>query len=84
MQEAVGRFVPDGASVCYIPTRSLLGTGLLDSNPTFKKRSARAWLDRWVYGVADWKVFLSTLGPEARETVRVKTQRLSEPLDYGA
>jgi hypothetical protein len=28
--------------------------------------------------------FLSTLGLEARETVRVKTARLSEPLDYGA
>ena len=45
---------------------------------------ARAWLDRWIYGVADWKGFLSTLGPEAREAVRVKTPRLSEPLDYGA
>ena len=45
---------------------------------------ARAWLDRWIYGVADWKGFLSTLGPEAREAVRVKTPRPSEPLDYGA
>jgi glutaconate CoA-transferase subunit A len=45
---------------------------------------ARAWLDHWVFGVADWKGFLSTLGPEAREAVRVKTPRLSEPLDYGA
>jgi hypothetical protein len=45
---------------------------------------ARAWLDRWIYGVADWKGFLSTLGPEAREAVRVKTPRLSESLDYGA
>ena len=45
---------------------------------------ARAWLDHWVFGVADWKNFLSTLGPEGREAVRVKTPRLSEPLDYGA
>jgi glutaconate CoA-transferase subunit A len=44
----------------------------------------RAWLDHWVFGVADWKGFLSTLGPEVREAVRVKTPRLSEPLDYGA
>jgi hypothetical protein len=28
--------------------------------------------------------FLSTLGSEALEAVRVKTPRLSEPLDYGA
>ena len=34
--------------------------------------------------VPDRKGLLSTLGPEARETVRVKTPRLSEPLDYGA
>ena len=27
---------------------------------------------------------ISTLGPEACEVVRVKTPRLSEPLDYGA
>jgi glutaconate CoA-transferase subunit A len=45
---------------------------------------ARARLDHWVFGVADSKGFLSTLGPEAREAVRVKTPRLSEPLDYGA
>ena len=45
---------------------------------------ARAWLDHWVLSVADRKGFLSTLGPEAREAVRVKTPRLSELLDYGA
>jgi len=113
-----------------IPTRSLLDTGLPDSNPTFKQppdpfsgdpvvlipalrpdgaivhvqrsdaeghahcwgtlgatrtvEGARAWLGHWAFGVADWKGFLSTLGPEAREGVRVKTPRLSEPLDYGA
>jgi hypothetical protein len=27
---------------------------------------------------------ISTLGPEAREAVRVMKPRLSEPLDYGA
>ena len=45
---------------------------------------ARAWLDRWIYGIPDRKGFISTLGPEAREAVRVKTSRLSEPLDCGA
>ena len=44
----------------------------------------QAWLDRWVYGVADWKGFLSVLGAQALDTVRVRTKRLSEPLDYGA
>jgi len=44
----------------------------------------RAWLDRWVYGVPDWKGFLATLGAAALDAVRVKTPRLSESLDYGA
>jgi glutaconate CoA-transferase subunit A len=44
----------------------------------------RAWLDRWVYGVADWKGFLGVLGTAALDAVRVKTKHLSEPLDYGA
>jgi len=44
----------------------------------------RAWLDRWVYGVPDWKGFLATLGAAALDAVRAKTPRLSESLDYGA
>ncbi|HEX9418774.1 MAG TPA: CoA-transferase [Methylomirabilota bacterium] len=44
----------------------------------------RAWLDRWVYGVPDWKGFLATLGAAALDAVRIKTPRLSESLDYGA
>ena len=44
----------------------------------------RAWLDRWVYGVADWTGFLALIGTAALDAVRVKTPRFSEPLDYGA
>jgi glutaconate CoA-transferase subunit A len=44
----------------------------------------QAWLDRWVLGVPDWPGFLERLGPKALETVRVRTPRPSEPLDYGA
>ena len=44
----------------------------------------RAWLDRWIYGVTDWKGFLGVLGAPALDAVRVKTRHLSEPLDYGA
>ena len=44
----------------------------------------RAWLDRWIYGVTDWKGFLGGLGAPALDAVRVKTRHLSEPLDYGA
>jgi glutaconate CoA-transferase subunit A len=44
----------------------------------------RAWLDRWVYGVPDWKGFRDALGAPALDAVRIKTKRLSEPLDYGA
>ena len=44
----------------------------------------RAWLDRWIYAVTDWKGFLGVLGAPALNAVRVKTRHLSEPLDYGA
>lgn len=43
----------------------------------------RAWLDKWVLGVADWKGFLARLGPEALERLKAKRRLLSEPLDYG-
>jgi glutaconate CoA-transferase, subunit A len=48
------------------------------------EEGTRAWLDRWVYGVADWTGFLEQLGPDAQRAVRITTPRLSEPLDYGA
>jgi len=44
----------------------------------------RAWLDRWVLGVTDWKGFLDQVGAERLEGLRVKRPRLSEPLDFGA
>ncbi len=44
----------------------------------------RAWLDKWVLGVPDWKGFLDLLGSETLERLRVKQHRPSEPLDYGA
>ena len=48
------------------------------------EEGARAWLDRWVYGVADWTGFLGLLGENALRDVRITSPRLSEPLDYGA
>ena len=45
---------------------------------------SRAWLDRWVFGVGDWKGFLDLLGADAQRAVRITTPRFSEPLDYGA
>ncbi len=44
----------------------------------------RAWLGRWVQGVADWKGFLGLLGPETLESIRITRHLPSEPLDYGA
>jgi glutaconate CoA-transferase subunit A len=44
----------------------------------------RAWLERWVLGVPDWRGFLERLGPEALDAVRVRRHLPSEPLDYGA
>ena len=144
MQEAVGRFVPDGASVCMgtaleglIPfaaghelirqrRRDLALVGpipdiLFDQLVAAGcvRRIQAAWVGNVSAGLGHnyqravehgvphpievedhsnltiaaalqagtmgaWKGFRSTLGPEAREAVRVKTPRLSEPLDYGA
>ena len=43
-----------------------------------------AWLERWVFGVDDWKGFLDRIGPEVLDQVRIRQPMLSEPLDYGA
>jgi glutaconate CoA-transferase subunit A len=115
MQEAVGRFVPDGASVCMGAALE----GLIPFAAGCARRIQAAWVGNVSAGLGHnsqravehgvprrievedhsnltiaaallagtmgaWKGFLSTLGPEAREAVRVKTPRLSEPLDYGA
>jgi glutaconate CoA-transferase subunit A len=48
------------------------------------EEGTRAWLVRWVYGIADWKGFLGRLGEDALRAVRITSSRLSEPLDYGA
>ena len=44
----------------------------------------RAWLDRWVYGVSDWKSFLGLVGADTLERLRVHRPLVSDPLDYGA
>lgn len=44
----------------------------------------RAWLDRWVYGVSDWKSFLGLVGADTLERLRVRRPLVSDPLDYGA
>jgi hypothetical protein len=80
MQEAVGRFVPGGASVC-------MGTALEALIP-FAAGHVRcnqaAWVGNVSAGLGHNHQRAVALGPEAREAVRVKTPRLSEPLDYGA
>lgn len=48
------------------------------------EEGTRAWLDRWVYGAADWTGFCALLGEDALRDVRITSSRLSEPLDYGA
>lgn len=42
------------------------------------------WLEHWVLGVPDWKGFLSRLGDEIMDAVRITRPLPSEPLDYGA
>ena len=44
----------------------------------------RAWLDRWVHGVEDWRGYLDLVGAGALEEIRIRRPRPSEPLDYGA
>ncbi len=44
----------------------------------------RAWLERWVLGVEDWRDFRDRLGAARLEAVRVKTARPALPADFGA
>jgi glutaconate CoA-transferase subunit A len=44
----------------------------------------RDWLERWVFGVDDWKGFLDRVGADALEPIRIRRRLPSEPLDYGA
>ena len=43
----------------------------------------RHWLERWVFGVDDWKAFLDRVGADALEQIRIARHLPSEPLDYG-
>jgi glutaconate CoA-transferase subunit A len=44
--------------------------------------SLQAYLDEWVYGVADRQEYWHKLSPEVHERLKV-TERLSEPVNYG-
>jgi glutaconate CoA-transferase subunit A len=44
----------------------------------------RDWLERWVFGVDDWKGFLDRVGAATIEQIKIGDHRPSEPLDYGA
>ena len=44
----------------------------------------RAWLDRWVRGVDDWRGFLDLVGRDVLDALRVERPLPSEPLDFGA
>jgi glutaconate CoA-transferase subunit A len=42
------------------------------------------WLAHWVLGVPDWEGFLTRVGHQIVEAVRIKRPLPSKPLDYGA
>lgn len=44
----------------------------------------RAWLDRSVLGVADWRGYLDLAGAGTLDALRITRPLLSDPLDYGA
>jgi glutaconate CoA-transferase, subunit A len=44
----------------------------------------RQWLERWVFGVDDWKGFLDRVGTATLERILITHHLPSEPLDYGA
>jgi glutaconate CoA-transferase subunit A len=44
----------------------------------------REWLERWVFGVDEWKGFLDRVGSETLDRIRITRHLPSEPLDYGA
>ena len=39
----------------------------------------RDWLERWVFGVDDWKGFLDKVGAAALEQIRIRRHLPSEP-----
>src|SRR5262249_37583091 len=44
----------------------------------------RAWLERWVFGVDDWRGFLDRVGRDVLDALRVTPAPCSAPIDYGA
>ena len=50
---------------------------------TKSREGYEKWLDKWVYGVDDREHYLSLLGDERIDNLKIKTAALSVPVDYG-
>jgi glutaconate CoA-transferase subunit A len=81
------------SAVCHVPyaAHPSYTQGYYDRDNAFyldwDKRSAtaeavRAWLDEWVFGVADRAEYWERLGPEVHARLAVKP-RWSQPVNYG-
>ena len=80
-------------AVCHIPyaAHPSYTQGYYDRDNAFylewdkisqSPESVRAYLDEWVYGVADRQEYWAKLGPEVHARLQVK-ERLSTPVNYG-
>ena len=80
-------------AVCHVPyaCHPSYAQGYYDRDNAFylawdqisaSEESVTAWLDEWVFGVADRQAYWEKLGPETRERLKVKA-RLSTPVNYG-
>jgi glutaconate CoA-transferase subunit A len=81
------------SAVCHVPyaAHPSYTQGYYDRDNAFyldwDKRSAtpeavRAWLDEWVFGVADRAEYWERLGPAVHDRLAVKP-RWSQPVNYG-
>ncbi|MCC6192651.1 MAG: CoA transferase subunit A [Anaerolineales bacterium] len=81
------------SAVCHVPyaAHPSYTQGYYDRDNAFylewdklsaKPESVRAWLNEWVFGLADRAAYWSKLGPEARARLAV-TPRWSQPVNYG-
>ena len=80
-------------AVCHVPycSHPSYTQGYYDRDNEFylewdkissSREATQAYLDEWVYGVADRAAYWEKLGPEVHERLKVRS-KLSYPVDYG-
>jgi glutaconate CoA-transferase subunit A len=72
---------PSPVQGCYRRHHDFFGRFHVESRTV---EGNRAWLDRFIHDVDDWRGFLGKVGADVLDTIRVARHLPSDPLDYGA